>query len=196
MRDFGRGILLLVVMLGLAACGGGYAPVSERSINSRPLPDSGVYVVKSGDTLYSIAWRYNLDYRELARINRIDSRYLIYVGQKLKLRTAAAAVTKTSSRDASLARAEPVKPPARAAKPVGTKTPQVPAAKAAGTSDGPLPSKTVAAASARLQWRWPADGPLLSRFSNSGTKGINIAGKAGDPVRAAGGGGLFMPVTA
>lgn len=178
-----KGILLLLVVLGLAACSRGYAPVSERSINSRPLPDSGLYVVKPGDTLYSIAWRYNLDYRELARLNAIDSRYLIYAGQKLKLKRTAPAVTKTSSADARLAQAkrdpQPVKPADK------TSPPAAPA-KVAGTSGKAAVSKAVKAPAAALQWRWPAEGPLLNSFSSAGTKGINIAGKAGDPVRAAG----------
>jgi lipoprotein NlpD len=39
-----------------------------------------------------------------------------------------------------------------------------------------------------LTWRWPAEGPLLNGFSSTATKGINIAGKAGDAVVAAGSG--------
>ena len=37
-----------------------------------------LYKVRSGDTLYSIAWRYGLDYRELARWNVIDPPYVIF----------------------------------------------------------------------------------------------------------------------
>lgn len=37
-----------------------------------------------------------------------------------------------------------------------------------------------------VNWRWPADGSLLSRFkSGDAIPGIEIAGKSGDPVRAA-----------
>jgi lipoprotein NlpD len=43
------------------------------------------YTVKSGDTLSQIAARFNLDYREIARINNIDSRYTIYTNQSLRL---------------------------------------------------------------------------------------------------------------
>jgi lipoprotein NlpD len=36
------------------------------------------------------------------------------------------------------------------------------------------------------QWRWPADGSLVGRFqSGDAIPGIQIAGKSGDPVRAA-----------
>lgn len=43
------------------------------------------YKVKKGDTLYSIAWQYGLDYKLLAKWNQIDASYVIFVGQKLRL---------------------------------------------------------------------------------------------------------------
>jgi len=56
----------------LAACG--TSPVRTSS-----------YTVKAGDTLFSIASRYRLDYHELARFNGIGRDYHIYPGQRLKL---------------------------------------------------------------------------------------------------------------
>jgi lipoprotein NlpD len=44
------------------------------------------YQVKRGDTLYSIAWMYGLDYRQLAQINRLSSQYEIWPGQRLRLK--------------------------------------------------------------------------------------------------------------
>ncbi|HTE43188.1 MAG TPA: peptidoglycan DD-metalloendopeptidase family protein [Steroidobacteraceae bacterium] len=46
---------------------------------------SGSYVVKRGDTLYSIAFRHGLDYREVARLNGIGRDYAIHPGQVLRL---------------------------------------------------------------------------------------------------------------
>lgn len=43
------------------------------------------HLVVSGDTLYGIAWRYGIDYREIARLNAIDPPYRIFVGQRLQL---------------------------------------------------------------------------------------------------------------
>ena len=44
------------------------------------------YTVNKGDTLYSIAWLYELDYRQLAKWNDVKAPdYLIYPGQKLRL---------------------------------------------------------------------------------------------------------------
>jgi lipoprotein NlpD len=44
-----------------------------------------VYVVRAQDTVYSIAWRYGLDFRDLARWNHIGPDFRITVGQALIL---------------------------------------------------------------------------------------------------------------
>ncbi|PZN28128.1 MAG: peptidase M23, partial [Proteobacteria bacterium] len=64
--------LLAATLVLLAACA------------SKP-PAPATYTVKRGDTLYAIAWRHRLDYRELARWNRIGGDYVIYPGQGLRL---------------------------------------------------------------------------------------------------------------
>jgi lipoprotein NlpD len=50
-----------------------------------------VYVVRPQDTVYSIAWRYGLDFRDLARWNHIGPGFRITVGQTLILAPVAAA---------------------------------------------------------------------------------------------------------
>src|SRR4029077_3301042 len=52
---------------------------------SRGPSESATYVVRPEDTLYSIAWRHNLDYRELARWNNIGTDYRVSIGQVLVL---------------------------------------------------------------------------------------------------------------
>ena len=79
----------LVVALLLAGC----AP--ERSVRVEPAEGvelvqpggerEGVYRVASGDTLYGIAFKHGMDYRELAQLNHIAAPYTIYVGQQLQL---------------------------------------------------------------------------------------------------------------
>ena len=51
--------------------------------------DPGQYPVNSGDTIYSIAWKYELDPFELATWNNISSPYRIYPGQRLSLKPTA-----------------------------------------------------------------------------------------------------------
>jgi lipoprotein NlpD len=61
---------------------GGCADTSRRG------PET--YVVRPEDTLYSIAWRHDLDYRELARLNHVGADFRIQVGQVLVLRSGTA----------------------------------------------------------------------------------------------------------
>ena len=83
-RAAGRALLAGLGALA-AGCGGGgvaVAPVQSPIESALPGRDSG-YVVGSGDTLYSIAWRFGIDYRTLAAANSIRDPYTIYPGQRL-----------------------------------------------------------------------------------------------------------------
>ena len=62
-----------------------YLPETEDT-DTKPNDDT-VYIVKSGDTLYSIANKYNTTVSNLKTINNLTSNNL-YVGQKLKLKPA------------------------------------------------------------------------------------------------------------
>jgi lipoprotein NlpD len=77
------------------------APVVDRTAPvAKPAPDKPVdprpptVVVKRGDTLYQIALDNGLDYRELAEWNSIADPNRIFVGQELRLRSAATAQAK------------------------------------------------------------------------------------------------------
>ncbi|MBY6203916.1 peptidoglycan DD-metalloendopeptidase family protein [Halomonas denitrificans] len=84
----------LLVALTLAGCGAPGPLMPEQRPQSRsappPSPAPSVYRVREGDTLYSIAFRFGLDWREMARWNRIGPPYTIRVGQSLDLRRPAA----------------------------------------------------------------------------------------------------------
>jgi lipoprotein NlpD len=66
-------------------------------------------VVRAGETLYSIAGRYGLDWRELARWNGIGPDFLIHPGDRLRLQRPAGASARASAREST--------PPARRASP-------------------------------------------------------------------------------
>jgi lipoprotein NlpD len=51
----------------------------------RAVREPALYVVKPQDTLYSIAWRNGVDFRDLARWNHIGPDFRITIGQVLKL---------------------------------------------------------------------------------------------------------------
>ncbi|AFJ02526.1 Lipoprotein NlpD [Methylophaga frappieri] len=193
---------LYLLFLALTACGGGkaVAPVGQYESRSSqrtptaPLDAPLSYSVKRGDTLYSISFRYGMDWRELARVNGIRSPYTIYVGQKLKFRGAPPA-QRTASVSKPVASSVPSnKPSVASPKPV-QKTPPSPATTVAPKpavkpepATQPRPSSSpMPTGSGNPSWRWPTAGPLLSSFSNTSAtrKGIKIAGKAGQDVVAA-----------
>ena len=163
-------IALVLLICLLTACSGGQAvaPVGNYGYSGKATtsqPRSGqlraptVYKVKKGDTLYSISWRYGMDYKTLARINHIRSPYRIFVGQKLlfkSYRKTASTSKKTTTTSKKT-----------------TKT---------------VKSDTKSALSnQRLTWRWPTKGKVISTYSKSaaGRKGIDISGKSGQKVVAA-----------
>jgi lipoprotein NlpD len=71
----------------LVSCSGSdtFAPVTDIS-GMEAVPRSGVHRVASGETLYSIAFRYGLDYRTLAERNNIQPPYTIQKNQLISLR--------------------------------------------------------------------------------------------------------------
>jgi lipoprotein NlpD len=172
----GIGIVALLSGVLLSGCGGHIAPVSDYSINvpktsrvnTKPEPD-GYYRVKSGDTLYSIAWRYGKDYRGLARANKIDSNYRIFPGQRVRI-----------------AEVPPLSQVKRTPTPASIPAPRILPPTRPQSVPQSVP-KSVSVAPGPVVWRWPAAGPVVQRFSAKGkeSKGINIAGKRGGPVFSA-----------
>jgi lipoprotein NlpD len=96
-----------------------------------PIP-GGSYVVVKSDTLYSIAFRKGVDFRDLAQWNGIAAPYTIWPGQRLTLAPSRRAVA-----------AQPVHVPAPS---VGApaSVPKPPATPAAGFEPVPAPSTTIA----------------------------------------------------
>ncbi len=207
----------------------GYGTAHPTTHARTPVP-GGSYVVRKGDTLYSIAFRNSVDFRDLAQWNQIAEPYTIWPGQTLALspRRAAARAGSTSAAAAPVTAShapastaapgatasapvfEPVAPAgANAATPPAASTSGAPSATpvasastgvvpVAGASSGatktpspppaapsavpPAASRTVGA----LVWRWPAPGAVARQFKpGDAIPGIEIAGAAGDPVRAA-----------
>ncbi|MGA9666243.1 MAG: peptidoglycan DD-metalloendopeptidase family protein [Gallionella sp.] len=158
-------------------------------------------VVQKGDTLYSIAFNYGFDYHELAELNGIKDPSVISVGQEIHLfpgrsinavRPGAAAVSKPAEpivkdqpklvkypySDAALAQIEKVQEPAKPA------TASIAAADNAKPDDesNDAPDESEEAA---IEWGMPTKGKLIGQFSESANrKGIDIAGKLGQPILA------------
>lgn len=161
----------MALVATLVACTHNLPPVEESVVVTkaqpgqqkppaleRPIPP--VHRVERGETLYSIAFRYGLDFRALAANNRIGEPYTIYPGQKLRLQ-----LRKASPAPDATAQASVLVPPAvPAASPVQKAVPDA--------------------------WQWPVPGKVIGSFNVKviGPKGIALGGNIGDPVRAARGG--------
>ena len=124
---------------------------------------AGWYTVKPSDTLYSIAWRYGLDYKQLASWNKMSVNTPIHPGQRLRL------IQPSSHAVASSKPSSSAKSSSKAKAGVSTKPKKV-------QSSSRNPSK----------WIWPTKGKPLNTFlaSDLDRRGIDIAGKLGQPVRA------------
>jgi len=127
---------------------------------------AGWYTVKPSDTLYSIAWRYGLDYKQLADWNQIGVNSPIHPGQRLRLiKPSGQTVAGTSKSSAS-----------SASKKSTATTPKVATSSRNTQSGGRNPGK----------WIWPTKGKPLNTFlaSELDRRGIDIAGRLGQPVLA------------
>jgi len=205
-------VLMLALAL-LAACAGSPPPPGGRPGGFYLSTPDGYYRVRRGDTLYAIAFRYGLDWRDLARWNGIPAPYLIHPDQLVRLSArpagaASAAVQPSAARPADTAAGVTTRPLAkpqaqtRAAGPAPqpAASPQSlpsaagaasqPPAAASGPADGRAVAGFAPPAADPQQWRWPAEGRLLRRFraDDPARKGIDIAGQAGQPIRASAGG--------
>jgi lipoprotein NlpD len=151
-------IPLLACVLLAVGCGapGAYGPYGYRIRQARFNP--GRYTVRRGDTLYSIAWRYRLDFRTLAAWNRIRPPYTIYPGRRLRLRAPAA-------RSDRHVRARHVRKRHIRAR----HTPRV-------SHSARAPS-----------WHWPTAGRVVETFrrGDPARRGLDIRGRLGQPVEAA-----------
>lgn len=177
--------LLLVLLPGCASKR--YPIVIERSLSGA---NASAHTVVAGETLYSIALRYDKDYRELAQLNRLDSLFTIHPGQRLLLdrgtvHPATISPVKTGKAPTSRVVQKPYKEPAL--KPL-TKTEKSLVVKKDATV---IANSQVASElhhiSTSLSWVWPALGPLVGSFGAQGVagKGVDIGGRRGDSVSAA-----------
>ena len=114
----------------IAGCGGGaVAPVHSLGEPETTAREPGRerkrgYLVARGDTVYSIAWRHGVDYRELARFNSIRDPFTIHPGQRLRIPGPGDVVAPASEMGAAVA------------EPAG---PAVVSTRGTGAQDAPLP---------------------------------------------------------
>ena len=201
------GTLALAVLLSACGTSPSQAPVEERrSVVSRPVMDpntvavkqppgfenagkAGYYTVKPGETLIRIGLETGQNWKDIAAWNNLEQPNQISVGQVLRVTppnepvvadvsdgaTATGVVTRpVSSASMATASVQPGQASTAAAKP----------APAGATAVAAAPAASAATASAP-GWIWPVPGPILAGFDEVKNKGVDLGGKAGEPVLAA-----------
>ncbi len=153
------------------------APTTRSVSRQRSRP--GSYLVRRGDTLYTIAWRFGLDHKRLAGWNKIRAPYTIYPGQRLRFSpppksysppprskpgTKTTVTKKTAVAKKRPSRAVSTQKPARQPSKFKKSTPTL-----------------------KLGWSWPTKGRVVEgyRRGDPARKGVKIGGKPGQPVMAA-----------
>ena len=210
-------ISVALLLLSLVACSGtaprdlkpwektsGSATERGSSADTRSSrPDYGPrlavgkpYTVKRGDTLYAIAFRLGLDFRELAARNGIRAPYTINVGQVLQTSKPKVSTSNKSSKTSDSGRSTTTRTASSKSKASGVKSKpsSVKSTESASTSTKVAkktqPSKKASSSKAVepnrpvSRWRWPSRGKVVRTFASNVHKGIDIAGSRGDPVTA------------
>jgi lipoprotein NlpD len=183
-------LLTLIMILALNGCSSrnkpapvvdvqGSFPLSQRLKNS---VNGTEYIVKKGETLYSIAWRADVDIRTLAKINNIKAPYNIYPQQRLKLTESKYNDSLKSQKNKTFntSKQKVIK------KPIAQKKKQEYGKNVADQKSIKKVQQHTAFSQKIRKWRWPAKGKVIHNFSTAkqGNKGIDIAGRRGDSVKA------------
>ncbi|NNG22283.1 peptidoglycan DD-metalloendopeptidase family protein [Telluria aromaticivorans] len=171
-----------------------------------PKDEKGMHTVRRGDTLLRIALDNGQNYRDLVAWNNLRDPDDIKVGQVLRVAPPERGERTANIQTQPVPAPPPATPPrkttpradkqpysdataASAQKDPGTRVEPAPAV----TPPAAAPAPTIAAGSTvtanddeKLSWMWPSDGRIVATFDEGRNKGIDIAGKAGQQVVAAG----------
>ncbi len=167
--------LINICILLISACSSGSyrAPVVEIGeqdvVSERTtvvLGNGRLHRVNEGESLYAIAWMYDLDYNTLALANNIQAPYVIFPGQELNLDVNNIPIASRMNACGGATQTSPV---------------------VTRNTSGNAQSRPAGNDNSLLRWVWPAQGNLIAAFSRADNenKGVDIAGNIGDPVVAA-----------
>ncbi len=195
-------LALLVLVSGCSS--GGTPPVSDRSLadnttarqaareTARQGLQQGRYRVVAGDTLYSIAWRYQRDFRDLAQLNNIAPPFDIYPGQVLQVQGRVPphplASTQTKPQTGTPASSGPRRSAEQRSAPT----------QASQSASAPQSRAEEVARTGPVTLRWPSDGKRIRAFgskpSDSGkpSNNVDFAVPPGGVIRAAGAGEIVF----
>jgi lipoprotein NlpD len=207
-------LVLAIGLAGCASKTRAPAPVEDRSSGvrgaavvatgepARVFPGAenagkpGYYTVRQGDTLIRIALEQGQNWRDIVRWNSIDNPNVIETGRVLRVSPPASETVVTRPVALPSLSASSTPPAGASSSPITASPPPLPAASAPRAAASaapavPVPSTATASPPAAtpeddIAWGWPAPGntSVLATFDEVKNKGMDIAGKAGDPVLA------------
>lgn len=200
----------MVAVLAVAGCSTTHnrAPVEDRNAGGRaptaaaaatapaaaasapdatkPLPGAenagkaGYYTVKPGDTLIRIGLENGQNWKDLVKWNNLENPNIIEVGQTLRVVPPGVDPNAAATKPVTTAKVE--------TKPLDAKGAPIAASGAAATAPATVSTATAPAprdGDDDVNWAWPSSGPVVGGFEEGKVKGLQIGGKAGDPVLAA-----------
>jgi lipoprotein NlpD len=196
------GVLGALVSIGVAGCSSALtpAPIVEQSTGGTSSPalipttppgagsagpvaiappvqadaGPGFYRVKPGDTLYGIARAQKQRPSDLIKWNNLPESKQVNIDQLLRVAPPGSTGTAVNGDDWS--------------KQAGSKAgpPIIGAPAATASNNGPAPDTSTPQINSKGAWlTWPAEGDVITKFGEGGSKGIDIGGKLGEPVKAA-----------
>ncbi len=193
-----RILLFLILSVSLSSCSQ-YLKSNAKSKSSGSKkalyqPPKFHRVIK-GETLYSIAWYYGYDYRQIALWNEIDYPYIIKPNQTIQLYPSLVRRASQNTEISHAKRAASREDQARQARRQALKRSKQSARQKRAYSKKSTNRKHITKKSNRtsspkyaskVKWKWPTRGRIVYRFSHkSGKKGLGISGKNGQRIVAA-----------
>jgi lipoprotein NlpD len=158
----------------------------------KPMPGAenagkpGYYSVKPGDTMIRIGLETGQNWRDIARWNGIDNPNVLEVGQVLRVAPPPTEATTRPVAPPAAVAGRPLEPRAgEAASAPGAGAPATPPSATTPAPVPGVPTQTARDPEEGIVWSWPAAGPVVTPFDDVRSKGLAIAGRAGDPVLAA-----------
>jgi lipoprotein NlpD len=191
-----------ICLVLLAGCGHHQpAPIEEHSASGikRQISSDGSYYVRTGDTLYAIAFNFHVDPRDVAQWNGISSPYVIYPGQQIVLSaprsyqrssgSSAVQISTVKSPGQTTTRtvSSPAQSSGQATKQAAAPVKTSPSPKAGSTNKTTTASKSAESNTADPKsWKWPANGRVLRGYvaGDPARNGLDIAGKEGQAITA------------
>ena len=153
-------------------------PIEAYFKRKKNLVDGAFYTVRKGDTLYGIALTFGQNWRDIASWNNLSDPDKIKIGEKLRV------VPKDTG---NAAVSIPLKPAAIETPPGNSSSGESEVAGIKGALEDSLPDNSIdrdEGLVTSLGWVWPANGQITEQFSDSNSKGISIAGVAGEAIFA------------